>query len=452
MLSNRSFPKDLIDIIRTIKRAGFQCYIVGGGIRDLLLKLKPKVWDLTTDATPGQVGRLFKKVVPTGIKFGTVTVIIKKVPYEITTFRSDEKYVDGRHPSKVTFSKNIRKDLSRRDFTINAIAYDPTTKELVDVFGGRGDLKEKMIRAVGDPVKRFSEDGLRPLRACRFAAKLSARGGSAFGGNFKIENKTLKAISKCLNVAKKVSMERVHDELMRMLESDKPSIGIDLMRKSGLLSIYIPELLKGVGVKQPKPFHKDDVYWHNLYTCDAVTKNKPVLRLAALLHDIAKPACKVKNTFYNHEVKGTKTAYDIMKRLKFSNAHIDHVTNLIRYHMFNYSPEWSDAAIRRFIRRIGLKNIDDLFELRVADIKAMGRSVEPGHPKGLRNRIKKILKEQNALHIKDLAINGNDVMKTLGIKPGPKIGEVLNDLLERTLENPGLNTKPRLIKLIKRFK
>lgn len=442
MLNKKSFPKDLVDIVKTIKKSGFKCYIVGGGIRDLLLKMKPKVWDLTTDATPQQVTRLFKKVVPTGIKFGTVTVIINKIPYEITTFRSDEKYVDARHPSKVIFSGDLNKDLSRRDFTVNAIAYDPITKELVDIFGGQKDLKKKLIRAVGDPVERFREDGLRPIRACRFAAKL----------NFKIEDKTLKAIPKCLNSAKKVSMERVHDELMRMLEADRPSIGIDLMRKSGLLKLYIPELLKGIGVKQPKPFHKDDVYWHGLYTCDATSKNKPVLRLAALLHDIAKPQCKIKYTFYNHEVKGAEMAYKIMKRLKFSNEHIDHVTNLIKNHMFNYTPEWSDAAIRRFIRRVGLKYVDGLFELRAADIIAMGRKVEPGHPRQLRKRIKKIIGEQNALHIKSLAVDGNDVMKVLGIKPGPRVGEILNGLLEKVLDNPELNTKPKLIEIIKKVK
>ena len=442
MINNKAFPRDLINIVKTIKKAGFQCYIVGGGIRDLMLHLKPKVWDLTTDASPQKISKLFKKVIPTGIKYGTVTVIINKIPYEITTFRSDERYVDGRHPSKVMFSKDLKKDLSRRDFTINAIAYDPTTKELVDIFGGKKDLKAKLIRAVGNPVERFREDGLRPIRACRFAAKL----------NFKIEKKTLDAIPKCLSTAKKVSPERVHDELMRMLEADKPSIGIDLMRKSGLLSIYIPELLKGVGVKQPKPFHKDDVYWHDLYACDAVSKDKPALRLAALFHDIAKPQCKAGYTFYNHETKGAEMAQAIMKQLKFSNAHIEYVANIIRHHMFNYEPKWSDAAVRRFIMRIGLNYADDIFDLRIADIKSMGRRVEPGHPRGLRNRIKKVIKEQNALHIRDLKVNGNDVMKTLHIKPGPEVGEVLNKLLEKVLDNPGLNTKLDLIGLIKKLK
>jgi len=442
MLKTHPFPKDLITIIKTIQKTGFKCYIVGGGIRDLLLKKTPGTWDLTTDASPQQVTKLFEKVVPTGIEYGTVTVILNKIPYEITTFRSDEKYVDGRHPSNVRFTKELSKDLSRRDFTINAIAYEPISNELMDLFGGQKDLKKKIIRTVGDPLERFREDGLRPLRACRFAAKLG----------FKIETETLKAIPKCLDVAKKVSMERVHDELMKMLEADKPSVGIELMRKSGLLSIYMPELEEGIGIEQPKPFHKDDVYWHNLYACDCISKDKPVLRLAALLHDIAKPECKVEDTFYEHESKGVETAREIMKRLKFSNEHIDYVSNIIRNHMFNYTPEWSDAAVRRFMRRAGVKYLDDIFELRVADIKAMGRKVESGHPRQLRTRIKNVLKEQNALHTKDLKVDGNDVMKTLGIAPGPKVGEVLNALLEKTLDNPALNTKQNLIDLIKGMK
>lgn len=442
MLSKRSFPKDLINIVKTIKKAGFKCYAVGGGIRDVLLGKKVALWDLTTDATPGEVSKLFRKVIPTGIEFGTVTVIVKKIPYEITTFRSDERYSDGRHPENVIFSKDLKADLSRRDFTINAIAYDPTTGELVDRFHGQKDLKKKIIRTVGDSVERFSEDGLRPLRACRFAAKLG----------FKIDKKTLDAIPKCIETAKKVSMERVHDELLKMLASEKPSIGLDLMRRSGLLSIYMPELEQCYGVEQPKTFHKYDVYWHSLYSCDAISKNKPILRLASLLHDIEKPQCKAGSTFYNHDIKGAESAYNIMKRLKFSNEHIQYVTNLIKNHMFNYTSEWSDAAIRRFIRRVGLKNIEDLFELRRADIKAMEREVEAGHPRDLRKRIKKIIDEQNALHLQDLKVNGNDVMKVLGIKQGPEVGEMLETLLEKVLDDPKLNTRAKLIELIKEMK
>ena len=442
MLSTKAFSKDLINIVKTIKKAGFKCFVVGGGVRDLILKKTVDLWDLTTDAKPEQISRLFKKVVPTGIKYGTVTVILNGKQYEITTFRSDERYVDGRHPSNVRFSKDIKADLCRRDFTINAIAYDPTTKELVDEHGGLADIKKKVIRTVGDPIERFREDGLRPLRACRFASKL----------NFKIDPNTLKAIPRTLSVAKKVSMERVHDELLKMLSADMPSIGLELMRKAGLLKLYIPELLKGIGVKQPKPFHKDDVYWHGLYSCDKAPKVMPILRLAALLHDIAKPKCKKGDTFYNHEKFGADTAVKIMKRLKFSNEHIKYVENLVKNHMFNYSPEWSDAAIRRFIVRVGVKNLNDLFMLRAADIKAMGRPVEAGHPRKLRGRIAKILKAQNALHLNALKVNGNDVMKALKMPPGPKVGEVLDKLLEKVIDDPRLNSRPELLRLMERMR
>jgi len=439
MISIKSFPKDLIDICKKIKKAGFRCFVVGGGIRDVILGNTVTNWDIATDATPEQINKLFTKVIPTGIEFGTVTVMIKKTPYEITTFRSDERYVDGRHPEKVTFTRDINKDLSRRDFTINAMAYDPLEGKLIDNFEGQKDLLKKTIRTVGDPLERFREDGLRPLRACRFAARLE----------FDIEKSTLEAIPKCLDVARKVAMERVHDELMRMLGADKPSVGIEMMRRSGLLSLYIPELETCVGVEQPKPFHEYDVYWHSLYSCDYISKEKPVLRFAALLHDIAKPPCKEGTTFYNHDSKGVEMAGEIMKRLKFSNEHINYVANLIKNHMFNYTPEWSDSAVRRFMRRVGVENLNDLFELRAADIKAMEREVELEHPKDLRIRIKKVLDEENALHIKALKVNGTDVMKALKIKQGPKVGKILNALLEKVIDDPKLNDRKTLMEMIK---
>ena len=345
-------------------------------------------------------------------------------------------------PRTSRFSTSLKDDLSRRDFTINAIAFDPIADELVDEFGGIRDLKNKLIRAVGDPVERFSEDGLRPLRACRFAAKL----------NFNIEPKTFKAISRCLKTAKKVSVERVHDELMKMMEADKPSIGLELMRRSGLLKLYIPELLKGVGVKQPKPFHKEDVYLHSIHSCDEAPKGKPTLRFAALLHDISKPSCKVGMTFYDHENVGALTAEKIMRRLKFSNASIEYAKALIRSHMFNYSYDWSDAAVRRFINRVGPAYVDDLFELRRADVRSMGRKADTEGPRSLKARVKRVMDEQNALHVKDLKIDGNDVMKTLAIPPGPRVGEILGALLEKVLDDPSLNSRKTLLEMVKTFK
>lgn len=436
------------DIVKALKARGFRAYLVGGCIRDSLLGREPDEWDITTNAKPDQVsnptivGKLFEKVVPTGIEYGTVTVLLPDGQYEVTTFRSDERYVDGRHPANVTFTDDIHKDLSRRDFTINALAYDPETKELIDDFEGQKDLKNKKIRTVGNPVERFSEDGLRPVRACRFAAKLE----------FEIEPETFDAIPKTLEIVKKVAPERIHDELVKMLSAEKPSMGFELMRKSRLLRLIIPEFEDCYGVEQPPQYHKYDVYWHSLYSCDAAPKDNYLLRLAALLHDIGKPSCKVGYTFYNHDRVGIKMAERILKRLKFSNDDIKKITTLIGNHMFDYSSEWSDAAVRRFICRIGgVENVKDLFLLRQSDAKGMEREIEAEYLTELEKRINKIIEEENALDISDLKVNGEDVMRVLIIPPGPMVGRVLNYLLEKVLDDPKLNEREILLELIKTY-
>jgi len=432
--------KNALKIIKTLHEGGYQAFLVGGCVRDSLLNLPVVEWDITTAARPEVVSRLFPKVVPTGIEYGTVTVLLDGQTFEVTTFRADENYVDGRHPSNVVFTDDIHQDLSRRDFTINALAYDPLTKTLIDDFHGQADLKNKVIRAVGNPVERFQEDGLRSVRACRFAAKL----------NFTIEPETLAAISQTLEVTKKVAPERIHDELEKVLSSDKPSIGLELMRQTGLLQLIMPELVTCVGVTQPENFHKYDVYWHNLHSCDAAPKDNIILRLAALLHDISKPACKVEMTFYNHDQVGADVAQQILKRLRFSNQVIEQVSNLIRQHMFNYTSDWSDAAVRRFLRRIGgVANVPALFALRLADTAAMEHEIDSDYLKELQARIDKIVAEANALDVKDLKVNGSDVMKTLNIPPGKKVGEVLNALLEKVLDDPSLNQREKLLDLIK---
>lgn len=412
---------------------------MGGAVRDLLLGKKNPDWDFTTNAKPEEVTKLFKKVIPTGIKFGTVTVLIKKVPYEVTTYRSDESYIDGRHPENVKFTTSLEEDLKRRDFTINALAYDPIEDKLVDLFDGQKDLKDKLIRAVGNPLERFKEDGLRSIRACRFATKLG----------FKIEKETFAAISKTLSVTKKVAFERVHDELIKMLGANQPSIGIELMRKAGLLKLFIPELEKGIKVRQPKPYHKYDVYYHNLACMDAAPKDQPIIPLAALLHDVEKPKCKDGMKFYGHDQKSAETAVKILRRLKFSNADVEKVRLLVANHMFHYTPKWTDAAVRRFIRKVGLESIEELFTLRIADVAAMAKSPGTKYLPVLRRRIKKILARDNALHLKDLAIDGNDVMKTLNIKPGPEVGKILNQLLEKVLDEPSLNNKKTLTEALR---
>jgi poly(A) polymerase/tRNA nucleotidyltransferase (CCA-adding enzyme) len=441
MFENIQFPSGAMSIIESLKEKGFKGYFVGGCVRDLLLGKTPSEWDITTDATPDQVSGLFQKVIPTGIEFGTVTVLINDQAYEVTTFRRDERYADGRHPASVTFSKSLDEDLSRRDFTINAMAYDPKTGEFVDRFSGTEDLKAKLIRTVGDPVLRFKEDGLRSVRACRFAAVLE----------FDIEEKTFMAIPDTLDITKKVAIERVHDEIVKMLSAPKPSIGFELMRKSGLLKLFIPELEDCLGVEQPPKYHKYDVYWHSLYSCDAAPQDNMICRLAALLHDISKPACKVDYTFYNHDKVGVDVAERILKRLRFGNDDIESISNLISNHMFDYKSEWSDAAVRRFIRRVGMENIDNLFLLRKADTRAMEKEIDDSYLNELKSRIDKIIAEENALHIKDLKIDGMDVMRELDISAGPKVGEVLSALLEKVLDDPSLNEREKLLEMIKAY-
>lgn len=434
-------PNNVLYIIDKLHENKFKAFIVGGSVRDLIIGKKIYDWDISTDASPAQVTSIFEKVIPTGIDFGTVTVIHNNENFEITTFRCEERYTDGRHPDKISFAKNIKDDLSRRDFTVNAIAYDPVTDEIVDPFNGQDDIKAKLIRSVGDPIARFNEDGLRPMRACRFAASL----------NFKIEKNTLDAIKKTLDIFRKVSPERIHDEIIKMLCADKPSIGIEYLRESRLLNIIMPELEEGIGVEQPKQFHVWDVYYHNIYSCDFGPKEKPVLRLALLFHDISKPECKVDETFYNHENIGALKASLIMKRLKFSNFEIDYVANLISNHMFNYSCEWSDSAVRRFIKRVGIDNIEDLFAFRKADMLAMDKDAESSYLNELGDRIKKIIDDENALDVSDLKINGLDLMKEFNIKEGPLVGKILNYLLEKVLDEPGLNEKEKLMGLVRDF-
>ncbi len=431
--------KSAKEIIKVLQEHKHQAFLVGGCVRDSLLKLKVTEWDITTSAKPEEVAKLFPKTIPTGIDYGTVTVVTDEGNFEVTTFRSDERYIDGRHPENVKFTDDIHKDLSRRDFTINALAYDPESKELIDDFDGQKDLKKKIIKTVGNPVDRFSEDGLRSIRACRFAAKLG----------FEIEKNAFDAISKTLDITKKVAAERIHDEIVKVLRTDNPSIAFALMQKSGLLKLIIPELVDCYGVEQPPNYHKYDVYWHSLHACDSAAPDNIPLRMAVLLHDIGKPSCKKDFTFYNHDKVGAAMAERLLKRLKFSNDDTKKISNLISQHMFNYSSKWTDAAVRRFIRRVGgVENIPDLFTLRCADAKAMEREVEQEYLNELQKRINKIIEEEHALHIKDLKVDGEDVMRVLKIPAGPKVGQVLQCLLEKVLDDPKLNTRESLLKLI----
>lgn len=462
-------PNYVQKVARILIKEGYECYLVGGAVRDIVLGRKPHDYDLATNALPDEMLNMFPKSISTGAKFGTVIVLVQDEygeTYEVetTTFRSEAGYVDGRWPSSVKFVDEIDKDLGRRDFTFNAMAVDLSKLdlddgkelkevEIYDPFDGIGDIKKKVVRAVGTPLERFKEDGLRSFKACRMAAQ--------FG--FTIEEQTLEAIKESRAVAENISMERIRDEFMKMLlNSPKPSVGIELMRETGLLQIFMPELTEGVGVEQ-KLFHADDVYYHAIKTCDAAEDS---VKLAALLHDIAKPRTDMGNGhFYGHDRMGADMAEQIMKRMKFPKSEIERTKKLIANHMFYYphieegmSDEekeniemhrWSDSAVRRFIQRVGEENIDDLFKLRMADAQSNPyTSFKPEEITILQKRISDVRHQDMALKVTDLNITGKD-LEQLGVGKGPKMGEILRELLERVLDDPLLNTKEKLSEIVK---
>lgn len=434
---------------------GYKAYLVGGAVRDMLMGKEPHDWDVTTDATPEQVMSIFRKVIPTGIAHGTVTVHFMKNEIEVTTFRTESDYSDGRHPDKVEYTGNIEEDLSRRDFTINAIASYLGDGTITDPFHGRDDIKRKVIRTVGNPLERFSEDGLRPVRAVRFSAQLG----------FEIERETLKAISEpeILKKTSGISLERFRDEFLKLMKAEKPSAGLKLMEESGILDIFIPELKKCRGCIQGdfRGYHQFDVLDHLFYACDGAPASKQNVRLAALFHDIGKPDVKRviptpqgdQFTFYNHEAKSQQITKEILFRLKFSNAEITNICHLVVNHMFNYTQDWTDAAVRRFLAKIQAENLEDLYDLRLADIYGMNNAPVRGQDSRtiallneLKDRISKETEKNSVLSLKQLAVNGKDLMKN-GISAGKDLGFVLNQLLETVLEDPSQNEKEQLIKI-----
>ena len=434
---------------------GYKAYLVGGAVRDMLMGKEPHDWDVTTDATPEQVMSIFRKVIPTGIAHGTVTVHFMKNEIEVTTFRTESDYSDGRHPDKVEYTGNIEEDLSRRDFTINAIASYLGDGTITDPFHGRDDIKRKVIRTVGNPLERFSEDGLRPVRAVRFSAQLG----------FEIERETLKAISEpeILKKTSGISLERFRDELLKLMKAEKPSAGLKLMEESGILDIFIPEFKKCRGCLQGdfRGYHQFDVLDHLFYACDGAPASKQNVRLAALFHDIGKPDVKRviptpqgdQFTFYNHEAKSQQITKEILFRLKFSNAEIANICHLVVNHMFNYTQDWTDAAVRRFLAKIHEENLEDLYDLRLADIYGMNNAPVRGQDSRtiallneLKDRISKETEKNSVLSLKQLAVNGKDLMKN-GISAGKDLGFVLNQLLETVLEDPSQNEKEQLIKI-----
>ncbi|HEX8923266.1 MAG TPA: HD domain-containing protein [Patescibacteria group bacterium] len=438
-------PREVQEIIGRFQKSGADIYVVGGAVRDLLLGREVKDWDFTTNLTPEEMKKLYPKNSFCNNNFGTFTIVGENnALYEVTTYRTEQGYSDARHPDEVKWGKSLKEDLQRRDFTINALALETGKNDyqIIDYYGGEEDLKNKMIKTVGNADERFSEDALRMMRAIRLAAQLG----------FLIENDTFESIQKNAAKIQKISGERIRDELFKILLAQSPADGIRLLKNSGLLKEIMPETLAGVEVAQ-KGHHIDDVWTHNLKTLANISSNDPVTRLAGFLHDVGKPMVMKgegeARTFHNHEVSGARIAVGIGKRLRLSNKQLDKLFKLVRWHMFTTSELQTDKAVRRIIRNVTPENLEDLISLRRADRVGSGAAETSWRWEKLKKRFDEVQKQP--FSIKDLKINGEDVMKTLQIKPGRKVGEVLTQLFKEVEEKPELNERETLLKMIREF-
>ncbi|GAB6877662.1 CCA tRNA nucleotidyltransferase [Thermaerobacter litoralis] len=437
---HRLVPAPVREVLGRLHEHGHGAFLVGGCVRDLLMGRPPKDWDVATSARPEEVRRIFPRTLPTGIEHGTVTVRLRGFSVEVTTFRQEAGYSDHRHPDRVEFTRDLRADLERRDLTINAMALDHTGR-LHDPLGGLDDLEQGVVRAVGDPDERFREDALRLLRVVRFAARLG----------YRVEPRTEAALARCAPLIRHVSWERIREEMAGLLVSPRPAWGMELLRRSGLLDPIWPELLEGVGVAQ-NVHHAYTVWEHNLLACQYTP---PVLRLrlAGLLHDVGKPRtvsvdAQGERHFYHHEVVGAQMAREMLRRLRFDNETVRHVAHLVRHHLaLHHYPGMTDAAIRRLIQRIGFDYLEDLIILRVADRAASGTKRAPISRGAYRllTRMEKILEQDAAFSLHDLAVDGHDVMAATGLEPGPAIGWILQQLLEDVLDEPGRNRRDWLL-------
>jgi putative nucleotidyltransferase with HDIG domain len=465
-------PKKVRGIIDIFEKNGYEIYIVGGAIRDILTKKIVYDWDFTTNAKPEEIQKLFPDSFYDN-EFGTVGIASEKEgerPFEITTFRTESGYSDARRPDKVIWGKTLEEDLKRRDFTINALALKirnskseirnksqisnlksqtaTVNANLIDLFNGQADLDNKLIRAVGDPKKRFSEDALRMMRAVRIAAELG----------FKIEENTKKAIQKNASLVNMIAAERVKDELIKILASPYPFQGMTLFREAGLLQVILPELEQTFGVEQKSPgrHHVYDVGTHCMFSLKHVAKRTtdPIVRLATLIHDIGKPQTRkvLKNgvvTFYNHEIVSAKIASRIAARLRFSRKQAERLYLLVRFHQFTVNEKQTDSAIRRFIRKVGLENVTDMLDLRVGDRLGGGARETSWRLEEFKARLIEVQKQPFTVH--DLKISGHDVMERLGIKPGPKVGDILEKLFDEVVEKKVPNEKDALMEKLMSF-
>jgi putative nucleotidyltransferase with HDIG domain len=457
-LRAHAWPEALRLALARLAADGHEAWLVGGAVRDVLLgrvSTGPTRWDVATDRRPDEVRAVFPRVEGIGERHGTVLVLWEgpgegspgeslneRLELEVTTFRREGEYTDARRPDQVWFTKDILEDLARRDLTVNALAFSPATGRLLDPHGGARDILRRTLRAVGDPVDRFREDALRPLRVARLAAVLE----------MEPEPATRAALGAVDDRVGALAIERVRDELERLMRASRPSRGFEILREARLLERWLPELAACRGVPQNR-FHAYDVYFHSLYSCDAAVPGKPEVRWAALLHDIGKPGTRVERagegTFYGHAELGATLADARLATLRFANEFRERVVHLIREHMFDFQPEWSDAAVRRFVRRVGVDHVADLFDLRMADALGNGtRGPDTRRLEAMAKRIERVLRESSALSVHELAVDGDDVMRALELPPGPEVGRVLAVLLEQVIEQPGLNTRGALLELL----
>jgi tRNA nucleotidyltransferase (CCA-adding enzyme) len=452
-------PKEVLNIIKIFEKNGFEIFIAGGAVRDILLGKIVYDWDFATNTTPEDMLKILKKLDAYYTNdFGTVGIpneIEGERPYEITTFRSESAYSDFRRPDKIVWGKTIEEDLKRRDFTINAMAVRPISKlsgksftfDLIDIFNGQVDLKNKLIRAVGDAHERFSEDALRMMRAVRIAAELG----------FNIEENTLEALKANATLINKIAKERVREELFKILRSPFPYEGILIFRNVGLMQEILPEMEKTFGVEQKSPgrHHIYDVGTHSMLALKYCKSEDPVTRLATLIHDVGKPVTYKKNsdgliTFYNHEMVSANIAKNIAERLKFSRAEQDKFIRLVRWHQFSVDEHQTDSAIRRFIRNVGIGNISDMLALRVADRLGGGARETSWRLEEFKKRLIEVRKQPFTVH--DLKVDGKDVMKVLKIKPGPQVGEILQKLFDEVVEKKIKNDKKELLKRLNKLR
>jgi tRNA nucleotidyltransferase (CCA-adding enzyme) len=439
-------PEPVKTIIDKFVKKDFEIYVVGGAVRDILMGKFVNDWDFTTNATPDEI----LKIEPDGFydnKFGTVGITVEgfEEPFEITTFRTEEGYSDSRHPDKVSWGKTLEEDLSRRDFTINSMAIDKNLN-IIDLFEGQKDIQSKLIRAVGDADERFSEDALRMMRAVRIAAELG----------FLIEEETFGAIKKNAPLINKVAKERIKEEFFKLLSSPNPHDGLVIFRNSGLMLEILPELEKCFGVEQKSPgrHHIYDVGTHLFMALKFCKSTDPVTRFATLVHDIGKPQTFRKLpsgviTFYNHEMVSTKIAENIAVRFRFSNKEFDKFIKLVRWHQFTVDENQTDSAIRRILRNVGPEYMEEMLALRVADRLGGGARETSWRLEEFKARLVEVQKQP--FSVRDLKIDGKDVMKELSLDPGPKVGEVLEKLFEKVVEKKVENKKDVLLNELKNF-